>query len=561
MTTKQRDLWLKLLKRRQRETDPAWARDALSRAVVGQSTDGDIASLVEYYWPGTVIDNWQCQIIRHILSGQHTDLNEVGIKGCTKAGKGFSVALASCLWFQAAEECKIVVTSQRHKHAHDVMFGEILRCRKTMHDSCAGDNGDTRIKAHEQKYVITASPESGEGFSGQHGPATLFIFDEATAVPESYWDLGATQAACMVALANPRTMSGWFRRLFPVHATDKTQVLKVPGGRRFLSTVGGMDCINVKTGKKIIANQIDRARYEAIKAHPNPRWGRVFGDGKFPEDDEDVLVVSPAWIERHQNAWRTDVEVRVFGLDVAASESGDRTELACGGSGGCREVHERREVDTMRVVAWTLQTAKEYGIDLSDGENYIAVDMDGLGKGVGDRLRELGCAVLEFRGNAKSEVDAKQYGNLRAEAYGELGRRLDPRGPWPDEPFALPRDNELIDDLCAPEKLYSSDGIQFKLTPKDKPTPTYKGETLKQKLGRSPDKGDALVYMYAAVREMTKHDDWYAMQREPFIASGEDPREEAKPLTKEEVATLPDYLRELVEDVQDDYEEDFDDDW
>lgn len=531
------------------DSDVAELLQAVTR---GEGGAKEVGVLVRHHWPDILLDDWQASIIWHILSGQNTDLNEVVIKGCTRAGKGFAVALASCLWFQAVSECKIVITSQRHKHAHDVMFGELLKCRKRMKHPCPGDNGIQRVRQSEQKYIVTASPESGEGFSGQHGPATLFLFDEATSVSEEYWDQAKTQAACVVALANPRTMSGWFRGLFPAASMDETQMMEIPGGRRYLVTVGGGDCLNVKEGKHMIPSQITRERYLALKEHPNPRWSRVMADGLFPEEDEDILVIAPSWLERHIQGWRSDIHVAAFGLDVAASEAGDKTVLAAGGSGGCVGVDELQDVDTMRVVAWVIRIAQDkYGIDLKAGGTAVVVDMDGLGKGVGDRLVEVGVHVIEFRGNATSEVDPKQYANLRAEAYGELGRRLDPRGAFPDEVWGLPRDADLLEDLCAPERIYSSDGVKFRLTPKDHPggkeLTRHKGLTIRQKLGRSPDKGDAVAYLYHGVRAYQTALSWKDRFSGDILASGEDPEEERRPFTDDELEELPDYLKELVQ--------------
>ena len=151
---------------------------------------------------------------------------------------------------------------------------------------------------------------------------------------------------------------------------------------------------------------------------------------------------------------------------------------------------------------------------------------------------------MEFRGNATSKADPKTYANLRAEAYGELGNRLNPKGAWPDEPWAIPRDSELEEDLCAPERIYTSDGIKFRLTPKAA-TRNFQGESLQKKLGRSPDKGDAVAYLYHAVREFLKGAEWNELQAAPLIASGDDP-DERTPLTEEEVQELPDWLKDIV---------------
>jgi hypothetical protein len=527
-----------------------YTQGILGRLVSGHATNEETLALVEYHWPHLLenqeiaIDQWQGRIIRHILSGRKTNMNQVFVKGCTKAGKGFSVAIAACLWYQSAEECKVIVTSNTSTHAQQVMFGEILSLRKRMVGACKATHGLTMIKQSEKKFMTVVSPEHGESFSGSHGPATMFLFDEASGTVEEFFNLAETQSAMIVALSNPRNATGWFRAAFPSHNPDETQVIEIPGGRRALHTIGGLDCINVIEKRLVIPTQIDFNRYQSIKAK-DARWGRVFGDGKFPEEDENLMVIAPSWLERHHRAWTSQMPVQAFGLDMAASDTGDRSELACGGSAGCHAIHEKKSIDTMEVVGWVIRIIQEkHGINLKEGLYPIAVDCDGLGKGAADRLAEVGCWVIEFRGNASSKVDPKTYANLRAEAYGELGNRLNPKGAWPDEAWAIPRDSELEEDLCAPERIYLSDGIKFRLTPKSS-SRSYRGQTLQQKLGRSPDKGDAVAYLYHAVRDFLKGAEYQELQAAPLIASGDDP-EERKPLTDEEVEELPDWLKDIV---------------
>jgi hypothetical protein len=150
----------------------------------------------------------------------------------------------------------------------------------------------------------------------------------------------------------------------------------------------------------------------------------------------------------------------------------------------------------MDTVGWLLRVAMvEYGIDLTKGEVPVAVDVDGLGKGVGDRLREKGVRVIECRGN-DSASDPKRFVNRRAERYADMGDKLNPDGPKGTSVFWLPEDPELGQELCAVEKVYQgSDGFRFAVTPKRKvPGSSYEGPTVQSKIGRSPDKGDSAVY-------------------------------------------------------------------
>jgi len=201
-------------------------------------------------------------------------------------------------------------------------------------------------------------------------------------------------------------------------------------------------------------------------------------------------------------------------LDIGASVAGDESALACGGMKGVRAIHTWRYQSTMQTVGEVIRIARQkYNITLSDGDVPICIDADGLGKGVADRLEENGCNVIHHHGGAGAEEN-QLYVNRRAEVYAELGRRLDPSGRWGEghnpktdevflkQPFALPNDSMLLADLVVPEKIFDSTGIRYKLTPKDrKPGMKFNGRTIREQLGRSPDRGDAVTMLYRAVRE------------------------------------------------------------
>ncbi|MGE3315745.1 MAG: hypothetical protein AB7O26_11585 [Planctomycetaceae bacterium] len=515
---------------------------------------GDPFPLVELQWPelrireeereffsgGLRIDTFQADIIQTAFQ---SDITEVFIKGCTRPGKGFAVAIVANIWFDVFPESRVILCSDRIEHARTVMFAEIAALRARMQHPGRGRIQVQGVTDSPKHYMTIANPQTGEGFSGQHGAHTLFIFDEASAVPEELYENAKKQARLIIALSNPRTMSGWFRRAFPADSPDETQSILTTFGRRRCVTVGGSNCLNVRhqrlekpfaplggieicgeqfeQGRRIpdallpavrpiIPNQLDYARYRDIIAHPDPHKRAVYGEGRFPTEDAQLQVILGSWLKRHEEAWRqfgSAIPVEAFGLDVAASLLGDETILAAGGSAGLRNLHALREADTMQTVAWVLALARDrYDIDLTEGDVPVAVDMDGLGKGVGDRLKEQGVQIVEIRGGRAADIEPNTYANKRAENYGELARRLDPAGPWGLEPWPVCPDPLLRAELVAHEKIYGSDGLKFRLTPKDRqPGGTFKGETLREKLGRSPDRADAVTYLYAAVRGA--HDD------------------------------------------------------
>ena len=457
------------------------------------------------------LDTFQLDMISCVLSDSAADKHyaEVAIKGAAGVGKGASTGLAAVCWYYLHQDGIVVITSASHDHAAKVMWSEVRKWIEKSAVPIPGKLLKQQLDGSGNRYIKVANPESDEGFSGHHSQHVMFIFDEATSVADSRYDLAKTQAHKIVSLANPRVLSGWFRRLFPGSAPqrDKTQDIETEMGLRRCISIDGKDCVNVRTGQELLPGQLTKNRYNALAGHEDKRFANIFAHGKFPEEDVELQVILGSWLERHQSAWheawrdQKGVPVEAFGLDVAASSHGDQTCLAPGGHRGIAQLHLWRREDTMQTVAWVMGIARDqYEVDLSVGQDPICVDTDGLGKGVADRLQELGCWVIRHVGNGTAE-QSRQYVNMRAESYGELGRRLDPEGPWPDDEWVLPPDNMLAEELAAPEKMFTSDGIRYKITPKERKGPGDV-ETLRMKLGRSPDRSDAVVMLYAAVRHL-----------------------------------------------------------
>lgn len=123
---------------------------------------------------------------------------------------------------------------------------------------------------------------------------------------------------------------------------------------------------------------------------------------------------------------------------------------------------------------------------LIDLHKPVKVYMDvtgGYGAGAYDRLKEKGYSdiVVPVNFGAKA-TDDRQYANKRAEMWGLLR-------DWLNDPGGadIIDDDELHGDLCAPGYHFTSSD-QVRLEPKDK---------IKARLGRSPDKGDAVALTFA----------------------------------------------------------------
>lgn len=141
--------------------------------------------------------------------------------------------------------------------------------------------------------------------------------------------------------------------------------------------------------------------------------------------------------------------------------------------------------DTMKIAGEMVVMAQRYGI------NDFAVDAIGIGKGISDRLSEMGKRVNAICSADKSSNDERFY-NLRTEMWWYAMEQIQARE------IDYPQDEELRKQLSSVRyKVINSNG-KIQLEPKD--------ET-KKRLGRSPDRADAFIYGLWALKELQGEND------------------------------------------------------
>lgn len=528
------------------------------KQAIDQARVGKIRPYVKFQWPAVELDEWQWDILESLFD---PTIRRVFVKGNTGCGKGAAAGIACCIYFHIWSDAKIIITRDSMKMAQKIAFGEVDKWWREMTIKPPGTLQISGVYDNKQHSITLANPQHIEGFRGAHSPHVLFWFDEATAPNlEDKYKLANTQAKKFLALSNPSTLSGAFRDAFPIVEPDKTQTILDQYGKTRCITVSGWECTNVKEkcleqpvapvgGVEIAGNfyphgtPIEKMHFD--QCHPkipgqtcydefmallhdsDPLIRNVYALGKFPDQDPDKQVILPEWLVEPIRFWRRwnqlwlrasqanhplarkllngILPVEGFGLDVAASRYGDTSVLAVGGRYGIRAIHECQFSDTQQTMWWILETALVYGIDLKQGAVPIAIDWGGgYGNAVGDPLKKLNVHVIEVHGNATSDVDSQKYANKRAELYGEAGRRLDPAGDFRMMPFGLPDNDRLKAELVAPTKIYSGhDGEKYYITPKGRrgADENFMGKTLREILGRSPDRADAVVYCLCALRD------------------------------------------------------------
>ncbi|HEY1129141.1 MAG TPA: terminase [Roseateles sp.] len=121
----------------------------------------------------------------------------------------------------------------------------------------------------------------------------------------------------------------------------------------------------------------------------------------------------------------------------------------------------------------------------------IAIDSIGVGAAALDFLVGLNLTVFPVVGSAGSKRIDKtgnlRFKNVRAEMYWRLREALDPTN---EVQIALPDDKELLGDLCAVRYKVVQMGQEAGIQVRDK-------DEIREVLGRSPDKGDAVAMTFA----------------------------------------------------------------
>lgn len=209
-------------------------------------------------------------------------------------------------------------------------------------------------------------------------------------------------------------------------------------------------------------------------------------DGRFDAEvkDNEFQVIPTEWVRAAQARW-TDRPPQGMGMSVLSHD------VALGG--GDANAYARRHGPWYDELVCERLKGNVDPIDLASKDISlmrdgcpVVIDMGGgYGSGVYSHLKHnvQGIRLIGHNGSETSKKrtrDGKlKFANKRAEVWWKFREALEPNL---GEPIALPPDPELLADLTAPTWSLARNGIQVE--PKEK---------IKARLGRSPDRGDAVV--------------------------------------------------------------------
>lgn len=354
-------------------------------------------------------------------------------------------------------------------------------------------------------------------------PRDLMCFDEISDFTETQytfiigWNRSAKpgQRVRIVATGNPPTtpeglwvLKRWAPWLDPKHPRPAK-----PGELRWFTTIDGRDTEVDGPGPHLVEGQMVRAKSRTfIRAHlsDNPdlaetdydatlaalpeAYRLAYRDGRFDLalQDSAFQTIPTEWIRTAMRRW-TDtpppgVPMCAMGVD-------------CSGGGS------DPMVIAPRYDGWYAPPVVIPGKDLPPDKlgshaaglvvanrrhsATVVVDMGGgYGGPLYEHLKANGVETEAYKGaetaTARTKDGKLRFVNKRSQAYWQYREALDP-DQESGSPIALPDDPEIMSDLAAPTFKITPQGIELE----------PKADVVKR-LGRSPDKGDAIVMAWMA---------------------------------------------------------------
>lgn len=223
---------------------------------------------------------------------------------------------------------------------------------------------------------------------------------------------------------------------------------------------------------------LEQERTESKNTMTKDEYLRVWEGIPFDSAENAVMTRSQVFEAMEREASR-DGGI-VVGADIARFGD-DRTVF-----------YKREGFQVIDKVVLAKKDTQEVAIRLAEFAqgNKIVIDDTGVGGGVTDKLRSIGCNVVAVNFGG-SPLDKKKYPDIISEMWFNLGGLIDQIG--------LPNDSELLAELS---------GRHYKYTADERRKVESKEEYKKRSGRRSPDLADALILCFynreAQVVKMTR---------------------------------------------------------
>lgn len=444
---------------------------------------------------GYLGDDKVAMIANHVMSDGSPNRFTV-VESGNGVGKSLTAAAITCSWLcdERYEEAAVITLAPTWSQVNNVLWRHIRAMYRKAGGALPGTVYETpRWDVNPRKYAIGLSPrrasaEDLQALHGYHNPRLLVIMDEAPGLPRLLWEavnrLVTAPGNKVLCLGNPIQQAGpfWEACNSPNWNYVNVSCLDHPNVKLCAEVIPGA------TGRDWVLERIRDHCTRAAAGDPGAfefegQWWQPDGVfqsmvlGKAPSEASDQLIPL-AWVSGAMT-WTAEPakdERIVLGLDPSRVAHGDAAAMVCRQGGLVKWVKRSRcktNDPTGELAGWLR------GEHHREGASRCYIEETGVGAGVVDRARSLGLPVVAV--SPGSGASHHNFANKRAECWWRLREALQGGA------MSLPQDDLLAGDLTA-LKFYHDGQGRILMEPKDK---------IRERLGRSPDSGDALSLTYA----------------------------------------------------------------
>lgn len=425
---------------------------------------------------------------------------DVGVESGTGTGKSFLLACL-ILWFLACWKGSRVFTfAPKEDQLRLFIWAEIAKLwpkfkamfpTATLTDLRVRMDGRDEWGAWGYSVGVRAGEDVATKAAGMHAEHMLLVYEEMPGISLPVVTAGENTST---APHNLRAGIG-----NPDHQADTLHAFCTSPGVRHVR-MSALDHPNVVLDCDLVPGAVSRKAVDRRKKKygEDSRLYQSRVRGISPAEAEDALILR-LWCEAAAARYadeRYRAGLLSLGVDVANSEGGDKAAIARW-QGAC----------LTEVVSFACPDASVLGKQVGDEmaecgilPKHVGVDSVGVGASTVNKLKERFRGVQALNGGERaypgvdedvryrthpdeqgepgvSIVESERYFNLRSQMWWQM--REDLRLAR----VAVPDDKELWADLTVPT--YETRGGKIVVESK---------ETIRERLGRSPDKGDAAVY-------------------------------------------------------------------
>lgn len=456
------------------------------------------------------------------------DWQDVGVEAATGTQKSFTLALTK-LWFlatwQGARAYDYAAVKEQLTEYSWTELGKLWPKFKVLFPSAdlltLRIRMDGRVKEGDavgwgalgRGVRVGADEEIAAGAAGMHGAHMLISVEEAQgfqhAAARALENTNTAPHNLLQYVGNPDSNDDPLHQFCILPTTQAIRISALDHPNVVVNNARDPGGDDLKGDVMIVPGAVSRSSIarRLAKYGPEHRYYRSRVRGISPTEHHEALI-RQSWIDRAVERWRTGKKRTGFwslGIDVARSEDGDKAAIAEGVGPHLDRVDSFQCDNPVRLG---VQVAAKMAM-LEIHEKHAGVDTGGgYGGGTADKLKELDYYIVEFNGGEKPLVrvnetlleaaeteqekqeirkravrEANLFRNRRAQAHWRLAQDLQ------HDRIGLPPDEELHEELRSLRWKNQLGKVQVE-----------EKDEIAERLGRSPDKADAVV-IWNEVRE------------------------------------------------------------